>query len=61
MDRCKKRKIKFLSSPFDIDSIRLLNKLKLKIFKIPSGEINNIPYLRYLGSLKKNNTINWNE
>ena len=51
--RCKKKKIKFLSSPFDIQSIKLLNKLKLKILKIPSGEINNIPYLRYVGSLKK--------
>ena len=51
--RFKKKKIKFLSSPFDIKSIKLLNKLKLKILKIPSGEINNIPYLRYAGSLKK--------
>ena len=60
--RCRIKKIKFLSSPFDIDSIKLLNILKLKIYKIPSGEINNIPYLRYIGSLKKkNNTINWYE
>jgi N,N'-diacetyllegionaminate synthase len=51
--RCKKKKIKFLSSPFDIGSIKLLKNLKVKIFKIPSGEINNIPYLRYIGSLKK--------
>jgi len=51
--RCKKKKIKFLSSPFDIGSIKILKNLKLKIFKIPSGEINNIPYLRYIGSLKK--------
>tara|TARA_B100001094_G_scaffold330047_1_gene394288 strand:- start:238 stop:1239 length:1002 start_codon:yes stop_codon:yes gene_type:complete len=51
--RCRIKKIKFLSSPFDIDSIKLLNILKLKIYKIPSGEINNIPYLRYIGSLKK--------
>ena len=43
--RCRIKKIKFLSSPFDIDSIKLLNILKLKIYKIPSGEINNIPYL----------------
>ncbi len=51
--RCKKKKIKFLSSPFDIGSIKILKNLKVKIFKIPSGEINNIPYLRYIGSLKK--------
>ena len=55
--RCRIKKIKFLSSPFDIDSIKLLNILKLKIYKIPSGEINNIPYLRYIGSLKKKGTI----
>ena len=51
--RCKKKKIKFLSSPFDLKSIRLLTKLKLVTFKIPSGEITNIPYLKKIGSLKK--------
>ncbi len=51
--RCKKKKIKFLSSPFDLKSIDLLRKLKLKLIKIPSGEVTNIPYLRKIGSLKK--------
>ena len=51
--RCKKKKIKFLSSPFDLKSIDLLKKLKLNLFKIPSGEITNIPYLRKIGALKK--------
>lgn len=50
---CKKEKIKFLSSPFDLESIDLLDALGLEIFKIPSGEINNLPYLRKIGSLKK--------
>ena len=50
---CNNKGIIFLSSPFDIDSIELLNKLKLKIFKIPSGEINNLPYLRRIGELNK--------
>ena len=49
----KKKKIKFLSSPFDIHSIKFLQKLKLNLFKIPSGEITNYPYLRKLGKLKK--------
>lgn len=49
---CKKRGIKFLSTPFDIKSILLLRRLGLKTFKIPSGEITNIPYLRFLGRLK---------
>ncbi len=51
---CKDKKITFISSPFDIDSIELLYKLGLDIFKIPSGEIINLPYLRKLGTLNKN-------
>ena len=54
LKRCKQKKIKFLSSPFDIESINFLKKLKLKTIKVPSGEINNIPYLRELGKLNKN-------
>lgn len=50
---CKKKKIEFLSSPFDSESIDLLKKLGLKTFKIPSGEITNLPYLRKIGKLKK--------
>lgn len=50
---CKKRGISFLSTPFDIESINFLNNLGLKIFKIPSGEITNLPYLRKIGSLNK--------
>ncbi|MCK9276310.1 MAG: N-acetylneuraminate synthase [Syntrophales bacterium] len=47
------RGIRFLSTPFDLDSIDLLNKLGLEIFKIPSGEITNLPYLRKIGMLRK--------
>ena len=50
---CNEKDIMFLSTPFDHDSIDLLNKLGLKIFKIPSGEITNLPYLRHIGSLVK--------
>lgn len=53
ISHCKIKKIKFLSSPFDLESIDLLNILGLKIFKIPSGEITNLPYLRYIGKLNK--------
>jgi N,N'-diacetyllegionaminate synthase len=45
--------IMFLSTAFDHESIDLLNDLGLKIFKIPSGEITNLPYLRHIGSLNK--------
>ncbi len=51
--RCKLKKIKFLSSPFDLQSINLLKRLNLNLFKIPSGEITNVPYLKKIGSLKK--------
>ena len=37
----KSKKIKFLSSPFDIESIFFLNKFDLDYIKIPSGEITN--------------------
>ncbi len=50
---CKNKKIIFLSSAFDLESIDLLNDLGLKIFKIPSGEITNLPYLKYIGKLNK--------
>ena len=43
----------FLSTPFDHESINLLDNLGLEIFKIPSGEITNLPYLRHIGKLKK--------
>ena len=41
---CQQVGIKFLSTPFDIESIRFLNPLQ-NIWKIPSGEITNYPYL----------------
>ena len=50
---CKKKNIEFLSSAFDIESIDFLNNLGIKIFKIPSGEITNYPYLSKIGSLNK--------
>lgn len=54
LDRhCQKRGIMFLSTPFDLASIDVLQRLRLKIFKIPSGEITNLPYLRKIGRLQK--------
>lgn len=50
---CEEQGIIFLSTPFDHDSIDLLKNLGLQTFKIPSGEINNLPYLRHIGSLGK--------
>tara|TARA_B100001063_G_C16751692_1_gene550632 strand:+ start:136 stop:1131 length:996 start_codon:yes stop_codon:yes gene_type:complete len=50
---CKNKRIIFLSSPFDHESIDLLKDLGLDIFKIPSGELTNLPYLRHIGKLNK--------
>lgn len=50
---CNLRKIHFLSSPFDMESIDLLTELGLDIFKIPSGEITNLPFLEKIGGLRK--------
>jgi N,N'-diacetyllegionaminate synthase len=49
---CKKCGIKFLSSPFDIESIDMLHELGIELIKIPSGEITNLPYLKKVASLK---------
>jgi N,N'-diacetyllegionaminate synthase len=50
---CKQKNIMFLSTPFDHDSIDMLNGFGMQIFKIPSGEITNLPYLRRIGQLGK--------
>jgi len=50
---CQQENIMFLSTPFDHESIDMLDKLGLEIFKIPSGEITNLPYLRSIGKLGK--------
>lgn len=50
-DCCLEKKIQFISTPFDLESIDLLHDLGLQIFKIPSGEITNLPYLRRIGKL----------
>ncbi len=50
---CKDKGVMFLSTPFDHDSIDLLVSFEMPIFKIPSGEITNLPYLRHIGSLGK--------
>jgi N,N'-diacetyllegionaminate synthase len=47
---CQQRGIEFLSTAFDSPSIELLASLKLKRWKVPSGEITNLPYLRQIGS-----------
>lgn len=50
---CAACSISFFSTGFDIESIDLLVNLGLDCLKIPSGEITNFPYLRYIGRLRK--------
>lgn len=53
MDRCKERGIGFLSTPFDLDSIDFLHSLGVRVWKIPSGDITNYPYLRKIARLNE--------
>lgn len=53
IEYCTEKKIMFLSTPFDIESIRMLAKLGIQLFKIPSGEITNLPYLREVAKQHK--------
>lgn len=48
MSLARERRICFLSSPFDEESVDFLDELGLSAFKIPSGEIVNLPYLRHI-------------
>lgn len=50
---CNLKKIKFLSTGFDLESIEFLNQLNIDLFKVPSGEITNLPYLRKISGLGK--------
>ena len=50
---CDNLNIQFLSTPFDVSSIKFLDELGVKFWKIPSGEITNLPYLREIARTKK--------
>ncbi len=50
---CEEEGIGFMSTPFDLESIRFLAELDQDYFKIPSGEITNLPYLRAIAKIGK--------
>ena len=50
---CTSQNLDFMSTPFDFESIDFLAGLGQEIFKIPSGEITNLPYLLEIGKLKQ--------
>lgn len=48
---CGKQGVKFMSTPFDLESVDFLAGLNMDYMKIPSGEITNLPYLRKIAKL----------
>jgi len=50
---CQEKGILFMSTPFDEDSVDFLAELGVTVFKIPSGEITNLPFLTYVASKGK--------
>ena len=50
---CDEKRICFLSTPFDMDSIDFLNSIDMPFWKIPSGEVTNLPYLTALAKTGK--------
>jgi len=50
---CKEQEIHFLSTPFDTTSIDFLRSIDMEIWKIPSGEITNLPYLIKIAAIHK--------
>ena len=53
IELCKKLGIGFLSTAFDFESLEFLKTLHLGLWKIPSGEITNLPYLEIIGRLNQ--------
>lgn len=53
IERCRMVGIQFLSSPFDRESADLLDAMGLQRFKVPSGEITNLPFLEHIASKKR--------
>lgn len=50
---CEEKNIMFLSTPFDLDSIDFLEEIRIPFWKIPSGEITNLPYLEKIAKTGK--------
>ncbi len=50
---CDSKNIELLSSAFDLESLQQIKNLDIKRYKIPSGEITNLPYLRFVATQNK--------
>ena len=53
IEHCKKRKIIFLSTPYDEESVDMLEKFKIKAYKVSSTDNTNIPLLCYIAKKRK--------
>jgi N,N'-diacetyllegionaminate synthase len=53
IEYAKQKGVNFLSTAFDLDSLAFLDSLNLSLFKVPSGEITNKPYLQAIAKTKK--------
>jgi N-acetylneuraminate synthase/N,N'-diacetyllegionaminate synthase len=53
IDHCREVKIEFLSSPFDEESVDLLDAMGISQFKVPSGEITNLPLLQHIARKRR--------
>ncbi len=53
IEHCSKKGISFLSTGFDIESLDFLASMQMPLFKVPSGEITNLPFLRHIGGMRK--------
>ncbi len=53
IDYCREIGIQFLSSPFDAESADLLDTLNVPLYKVPSGEITNLPFLQHMARKRK--------
>jgi N,N'-diacetyllegionaminate synthase len=51
IEYCREKEISFFSTAFDLDSLQYLADIGLKLVKIPSGELTNLPYLRKAAKL----------
>jgi N,N'-diacetyllegionaminate synthase len=52
-EECKNNNVKFMSSPFSIEAVELLEEVGVEIYKVPSGEVTNLPLLECLASIGK--------
>ena len=53
LEMAKKWELSESATPFETDSIEFLDKLGLDVFKVSSGQITNLPFLRKIGQLGK--------